>query len=202
MRNIYLISIVLLCTSIASKAQYIQNGSSVSQTTKNPSKNGDISVGFMGISSDGYCKYPQSISVSYTGSINGKNVNVEYVLSTDDNFQTNRNRDSLYAAKKILVKGTIKQNIDGKDETTATFSEIVYNSYPQIFTGWLVSLDSKLGNSNTSSISKTGLICSSDDIKFTGKTVAFFRIQKDFSLSYVSKPVSLDPKPNNSTIKK
>lgn len=200
MKNIYFISIVILCTSIATKAQYIQNGSSVSQTTKNSSKNGDISVSFMGISSDGYCKYPKSISVSYTGSVSGKNVNVEYVLSTDDNFQTNRNRDSLYAADKIFVKGTIKQNIDGKDETVATFSEIVYNS--KIFTGWLVSLDSKLGNSNTSSINKAGLICSSDDIKFTGKTVAFFRIQKDFSLSFVAKPISLASKPSNSTIKK
>ena len=113
----------------------------------------------MGIYSDGYCKYPKSISVSYTGVINEKNVNVEYVLSTDGNFQTNRNRDSLYAAQNISVKGTIKQNIDGKDETIGTFSEIVYNSYPHIFTGWLVSLDSKLGNSNSSSISKTGLIC-------------------------------------------
>lgn len=200
MKKLYLISIVILCTSIAVKAQYIQNGSSVSQTTKNSSKNGDISVSFMGISSDGYCKYPKSISVGYTGTINGKNVNVEYVLSTDDNFQTNRNRDSLYAADKIFVKGTIKQNIDGKDETVATFSEIVYNS--KIFNGWLVSLDSKLGDSNTSSINKAGLICSSSDIKFTGKTVAFFRIQKDFSLSFVAKPIALDSKPSNSTIKK
>jgi hypothetical protein len=187
---------------MATKAQYIQNGSSVSQTTKNSSKNGDVSVSFMGISSDGYCKYPKSISVRYTGSINSKKVNVEYVLSTDDNFQTNRNRDSLYAADKILVKGTIKQNIDGKYETVATLSEIIYNSYPKIFTGWLVSLDSKFGNSNTSSISKTGLKCSSDDIKYTGKTVAFFRIQKDFSLSFTANPISLGSKSSSVTSKK
>lgn len=61
-------------------------------------------------------------------------------------------------------------------------------------------MDSKIGISNTTSLLNQGLHSSCDDFKFQGKTIAFFRIEKDFTLSFVAKPLSLLP--NTSTTKK
>lgn len=206
MRNTnFLISIILLI-GLTTNAQYIQKGSSGSQTQKKSNKNGDISVNYSGVFDEGYCKYPKSIYVKYTGLINGKTVDVEYEVSTDVNFTIDKNGGNLLylgeSSDKLAINGRIIQGKEGNEQIITTLTDIIYTTAPKKFTGWIVSKDSKFGVSNTSAISKTGLNSSNNDIAFKGQKVAFFRINKDFSLSFISNPISLEPKSNQNPIKK
>jgi hypothetical protein len=204
-RTIFLISFFFYLSQLVN-AQYIQDGSKIRQTDKHPGKYGDIFVEYQGVAGDGFLKYPESIIVNCKELINGKKVDVKYRLTPPGNFVFKKNRENLVfpsnVKDKLTVGGFILQGEEGSEDTLATFKEIIYTSNPARFTGWIVSMDSKLGTTNTTSLSNSGLHSSCDDFKFQGKKVAFFRIEKDFTLSFVANPISLIPKPSTNTIKK
>ena len=206
MKRAFLLLSFLFYLSHFVNAQYIQDGSIISQTDKNSGKYGDIFVEYQGVAADGFLKYPRSIIVNCKELINGKTVDVKYRLLPPNNFIMGENRENLLypsnETEKLTVGGFILQGEEGSEDTLATFKEIIYTSNPVKFTGWIVSMDSKLGTTNTTSLSNSGLHSSCDDFKFQGKKVAFFRIEKDFTLSFVANPISLVPKPNTNTIKK
>jgi len=198
MKNIILFFCFILFPGLMINAQYIQNGSTSIQTENKPHNGTDVSVSYMGITEDGYVKYPQSISIEYSGKVSGKDVKVKYQLSTEANFQLEKSNNDLFyngdSLAKLSVRGNITQDKNGIEVTLATFTEIIYTSSPKKFTGWIISKDSKLGISNTASLSKKGLNSSSGDYKFTGKCVAFYRIEKDFTITFIAQPISLQPK--------
>jgi hypothetical protein len=206
MKKLIIISGLFLCMSFSAFSQNIQNGSSGAQTEKKAGKNGEISVSYMGIYADGYMKYPKSIFVSYQGTINGKMVDVKYKIYSESNFNIDKdNKNLIYYQKdttdNLSAYGFITQKNETGVDTLAILTEVVYTVSPKNFAGWLVSENSKMQKSSTASINKQGLFSSSNNIKFTGKTVTFFKIESDFSLTLDAKPISLGPKVTQTSTK-
>jgi hypothetical protein len=186
-------------------SQYIQNGSSISQTSETQGRYGPMIVRYRGISYDGYMKFPKSILVNYNGKVKEKPAFVAYKIFTESNFQMDIDYKNLkYNSDltKLNVEGFITSGKDGEGDTLAIFREIIYTSAPSKFSGWIIAKNSIFGKSNTSLFVVGKFHSSCDDFKFSGKNVAFFKIEKDFTLTFDPQPRLIVPQPGSTSIKK
>jgi len=159
-------------------------------------KIGDICVNTQGIYWDGYMKYPKIFKISYQSKLGTKLVDIEYTIASGEkgNFTVDENGENMtYCAgiDTLQVSGHILYKQTGKVDTLATFSHIIYNTAPNLFSAYLVVEGIKLGLSNTLAMSRLGISSSKiKDAKFKGKKVAFYRVNPDFTLSFDANPTA------------
>jgi hypothetical protein len=209
MKKIFLLVLIILM-GIASYSQSISvdNGTWASKSNSLKGKYGDINYNYYGKYLNNLFGNIYAIEVNYKDSTNGKIEEIKYAISIigdKSHFELDQDKKVLKLTDKnarLSVKGIISALDDGKKDTLASFSDIVYMYGDKRFSAWLISKDSKIGISNFSSIIKTGLYNSKNTLDFSGQKVAFFRMEKDFTLSFIAKPVSLEPTTNTSVSKK
>jgi len=205
----FFLFVLLIVIGLNTYAQsvYVNNGTWATKTKTIKGKNGDVECSYHGSFYNNVFTNVYAIEVNYKDSIKGNAIFIHYsIVINDDNkyFQTGKELETFKLTDntaKLEVVGMATKLNEGNIDTIATYSDIVYTTGDKRFKGWIVAKNSKIGSSVTSGIIKTGLHCSSADMKFTGQKVAFFRIENDFSLRFDAKPTTLGQQVNQAVTK-
>jgi len=207
-KNFLFVLIIFIGITSYSQTISVDNGTWATKSNSVKGKYGDINYNYHGKYFNNLFGSIYAFDVNYKDSVNNKLVFVKYAISIigdNQHFELDQASKTLKLidkAAKLSVFGFITAMTDGEKDTLVTFSDVDYMIGDKRFKAWVVAKNSKIGTSNTTNIIKTGLHSSKNVVDFSGQKVALFQIEKDFSLSFVAKPISLETAVNTTVPKK